>query len=259
MNRRSFLKFLATSTTAAAFGAAAYGFYEASAVVVEQPTVTLSRLPKSFDGFSIAFLTDILHGPYQDDEFLRSIVRTTNMLDPDLIVLGGNYALRDLGNVRSCFQLLKELRAPHGTFGVLGAYDHRLGADAVRTAMQHAKIIDLTDGGAWIERGTDRFRLSSLADPSSESVLRLVVNHDPRIAESVRDPRVGLLVCGSDRATQLNLPVLGTPWVGPYQPGLVTRGETKLYISRGLGVAGVPVRYGSHPEITLLTLRCSTI
>lgn len=256
MNRRTFLKFLAPSTAALALGGTAYGFYEASHVQVEQPTFALPGLPASHDGFSIAFLTDILHGPYQDDEFLRSIVRTTNLLDPDVIVLGGNYALRDAKHIRPCFDLLEDLRAPFGKFGVLGSHDHRLGAGAVRDGMRRAKIADLTENGTWFSWASGRIRLSGADDPETGDGPRILVNNDPEIAESIRDQRVGLVLGASSRVGQVNVPGVGSPWAGKYRAGFVTAPETTAYVSRGLGVAGVPVRYGSRPEITLLTLVC---
>lgn len=254
MNRRRFLKFIVPSAAALAFGGAGYGFYEASHVQVEQPSFALPGLPDSHDGLTVAFLTDILHGPYQDDEFLRAIVRTTNLLDPDVIVLGGNYALRDPKHIRPCFDLLKDLRAPYGKYGVLGAHDHRLGAEAVRDGMRRAKITDLTGTGAWLAC-SNQIRLSGADDPESGSGTRILVNNDPEIAESVRDPRVGLVLGASSRAGQVNVPGVGSPWAGKYVAGFVKAPETTAYVSRGLGVAGVPVRFGSRPEITLLTLR----
>jgi uncharacterized protein len=254
MNRRRFLQFLAPSAAAVVFGGAGYGFYEASSVQVEHPSFAIPGLSREFDGFTIAFLTDPLHGPYQDDEFLRSIVRTTNLLDPDVIVLGGNYALRDAKHIRPCFELLKELRAPLGKFGVLGSHDHRLGADAVREGMRKAKIVDLTGSGAWLARGRDRLRLASADDAESGTESRILVHNDPAIAETIRDPRVKLVLGSINRGGQLNVPGVGSPWAGKYAAGFVKSPETMAYVSRGLGVAGLPVRYGSRPEITLLTL-----
>lgn len=255
MNRRRFLQVLVPPAAALALGGTGYGFYEASHVRVEKPTFALPGLPASHDGLTVAFLTDILHGPYQDDEFLRAIVRTTNLLDPDVVILGGNYALRDAKHVRPCFELLKELRAPLGKFGVLGPHDHRLGADAVRDGMRRAKVADLTGTGAWLARSSGRIRLSGADDPELNGGARILVHNDPEIAESIRDPRVGLVLGASSRVGQVNVPGIGSPWAGKYVAGFVKAPETTAYVSRGLGVAGVPVRYGSRPEITLLTLR----
>lgn len=254
MNRRRFLQCLVPPAAALAFGGAGYGFFEASHVQVEKPTFALPGLPASQNGLTVAFLTDILHGPYQDDEFLRAIVRTTNLLDPDVIVFGGNYALRDPKHIRPCFDLLKDLRAPYGKYGVLGAHDHRLGADAVRDGMRRAKIADLTGTGAWLA-SSNRIRLSGSDDPESGTGTRILVNNDPEIAETIRDSRVGLVLGASNRAGQVNVPGVGSPWAGKYVAGFVKAPETTAYVSRGLGVAGVPVRFGSRPEITLLTLK----
>jgi uncharacterized protein len=237
MNRRRFLQMLVPTSAAVVLGGTAYGFYEASHVQVEQPTFALPGLPASHDGFTVAFLTDILHGPYQDDEYLRAIVRTTNLLDPDAIVLGGNYALRDAKHIRPTFELLKDLRAPMGKFGVLGSHDHRLGADAVRDGMRRAKIADLSDAGAWLTHGRDRIRLASADDTESGTESRILVHNDPAIAETVRDPRVKLVLGSINRGGQLNVPGVGSPWAGKYAAGFVKAPESMAYVSRGLGVA----------------------
>lgn len=254
MNRRRFLKLMAPSAAALALGGAAYGFHEASHIQVERPRYFWPDLHRKFEGLTIAFLTDILHGPYQDDEHLRSVVRTTQLLEPDLIVFGGNYSLRDARYIQPTFEILRELRAPMGKYGVLASHDHRLGAREVRDGFRRANIADLTDTGHWLTRDAGRLRISGLNDPDGADEPRLLIHNDPVIGETIRDRRVELVLCGMSRVGQVRLPGLGSPWLGKYQAGFVSTAETTIYVSRGLGVAGLPVRYGSRPEITLLTL-----
>ncbi len=250
MNRRRFLQGLAPAAAALAIGGTAYGFYEASTVEVIQVSATLPRLPGAFDRLSIAYLTDILNGPYQSEEFLRSVVRTTNLLDPDVIVLGGNYAIRDPRYIQPCFDLLKELRAPLGTFGILGPHDHRLGAGVVREAMKTARIGDLSEGGVWLSRSGARLRLRGAKD--SIVSVGVAVCSDESEAEAAVNERVDLILCGSSLQGQFNVRRLSGM---DGAASLVERQASTVYRSRGLGVAGVPVRFGSPPEIAFLTLR----
>ena len=81
--------------------------FEAGWVDVERRAVTVPRMPAGFAGMCLAFLTDIHHGPYTDVDYVRQIVRTTNLLDPDLIVLGGDYSLREAKYVGPCFEALR--------------------------------------------------------------------------------------------------------------------------------------------------------
>ena len=71
---------------------------------------------------TIAFVTDIHHGPFTSIEYVTSVVRTTLSLRPDLILLGGDYSLKDGKYIRPCFDVLAGLGASLGVFGVLGNY-----------------------------------------------------------------------------------------------------------------------------------------
>src|SRR3954471_16576343 len=124
MNRRVFLKAAAAATLPAGAAAASYGLYEAGWVEIVRPVLPLPRLPKAFDGLRIALLTDIHHGPFTSLDYVTSVVRTTLALRPDLILLGGDYSLKDGRYVAPCFEVLGGLRAPLGVYGVLGNHDY---------------------------------------------------------------------------------------------------------------------------------------
>ena len=87
----------------------------------------------------------------------------------------------------------------------------------------------------------------------------LLVSHNPDLAEVLREPRVGLMLSGHTHGGQVVFPT-GAPFVPSrygqkYLRGLVQAPETLVYVSRGLGTSGVPVRIGSRPEINLITLK----
>ncbi len=273
MNRRRCLKLIASGTAALALGGTGYGFYEANHIRVERPTFALPHLPMAFDGLRVAFLSDLLHGPYTDTAYLTTIVRTTRMLDPDLILLGGSYVLRDRRHIRPCFTELGKLRAPLGVFGVLGSHDYRHGVNETRLEMRGAGVQELTNAGVWLKRGDTRLRLAGVDDltkgqPNLSPALGdatptdacVLLSYNPAFAEGILDFRVGLVLSGSTHGGQIRLPVVGSPWLysdadQKYRAGFVQAPETTVYTSRGLGVSGLPVRLACRPELTLLTLR----
>jgi len=124
MNRRTFFRTTLAATVASPAIAAGYGLFEAGWLKVDRQTLPLARLPKAFDGTTIAFLTDIHHGPFTPLDYVLSVVRTTLSLNPDLILLGGDYSLLDAKYIRPCFEVLTALEAPMGVFGVLGNHDY---------------------------------------------------------------------------------------------------------------------------------------
>jgi len=278
MNRRQFLKGAAAATVAVGVGGLGYGFAEAGDLRVERTDVAVKNLPAAFDGFTVAFLTDIHHGPYVGVEQVTGIVRTTRQLQPDLIVLGGDYCLRDAKYIAPSFDVLKNLRADFGVFGVLGNHDHQHGLAETQAAMRTAKITEMTNAGVWLTKGGARLRLAgvddlwrgkpdlapALGDATAEDAC-VLVSHNPDFVErTLRDSRVGLVLSGHTHGGQVIVPGGTNPFIpsaygDKYAHGLVEGPTAPVYVSRGLGVTGVPVRYNCPPELTLLTLRVPAV
>ncbi|MBP3958788.1 metallophosphoesterase [Gemmata sp. G18] len=272
MNRRFFLKAALGSVIPGLAGGAAYGLFESGWVQVTRPTIVLPHLPKAFDGTTVALLTDIHHGPFTSLDYVNAIVRTTLTLRPDLIVLGGDYSLKEGKYIRPCFDAMAALNAPLGVYGVLGNHDYWHGLEETREGFRTAGIGELTNRGVWLERDGSRFRLAgvddlwmgkvdvkaALGDATPEDAC-LLLSHNPDVAEKMRDPRVGLMLSGHTHGGQVVFPTGDAPFVPShygtkYLKGLVQAPNTKVYISRGLGTTSAPFRVGSRPELTLITL-----
>ncbi len=275
MDRRIFLKAVAAAALPCAAASASYGLFEAGWVEVVRQRFALPRLPKAFDGMTVAFLADIHHGPFTNLDYVAGVVRTTLSLRPDLILLGGDYSLKDGKYIRPCFEVLAGLTAPLGVFGVLGNHDYWHGLEETREGFKSAKIGELTNRGVWVERGTDRFRLAgvddlwmgkvdvtgALGDAKPDDAC-LLVSHNPDVAEKLRDPRVGLMLSGHTHGGQVVFPG-GAPFVPShygqkYLHGMVQAPVTTVYVSRGLGCTSIPVRFASRPELTLVTLQAGS-
>ena len=160
-----------------------------------------------------------------------------------------------------------------GVFGVLGNHDYAHGQAETRDSMKAAGIHDLTNNGLWLTRGNGRLRLGGVDDlwfgrPDAKPALGdatiydacLLVSHNPDFAETLTDRRVGLMLSGHTHGGQVSLPGMANPFVPSrygmkYAKGMVEAPATKVYISRGLGLAAVPMRFNCPPELTLLTLR----
>jgi uncharacterized protein len=272
MDRRLFLRSALAAAVPVPAVVAGYGLFEAGWVRIDRQSLPLVRLPQSFDGTTLAFLADIHHGPFTNIDYVAAVVRTTLALRPDLIVLGGDYSLKDGKYIRPCFEVMAALTAPLGVFGVLGNHDYWHGVTETRAAMTAAGVIELTNAGVWVRRGSDRFRLAGVDDlwtgnanaidalgDAKRDDACLLISHNPDFAEKLRDARVGLVLSGHTHGGQVVFPG-GAPFVPSaygqkYLRGLVQAPETLVYVSRGLGTSGVPVRVASRPEINLITLK----
>ena len=282
LTRRQFLTRLALTGLLSGGAGAAYALREAHRCVVERVEVHPRHLPVPFDGLKIAFLTDTHHGPFVPVSYLEEIVRMTNALRPDVIALGGDYVQRrrplyPRGNQRHRIApgiaALAGLRAPLGCFAVLGNHDHKVSAMLTRRALAENGFVELTNTGVFLARGEARLYLCGVDDlrtgkPNLRRALGrcgpadacLLLSHNPDFVEHLSDPRVDLVLSGHTHGGQVVLPLVGAPTTASrygqkYRSGLVQGPTARVYVSRGIGTIGLPVRWGATPEITLLTLR----
>jgi uncharacterized protein len=275
MNRRQFVRAAIGSACASAFAGTCYGFFESSWITINEAAYALPRLPDSFRGTKVAFLTDLHHGPYTDISYVESIVRTTNLLQPDVILLGGDYSLRDAMYIGPAFEALAHLRAPLGVHGVLGNHDYWQGHRQTLDGFRSARITDLTNTAIRITRGGESLVLAGVDDlwrgePDAQKALKTVrpgdatlfLSHNPDYAETL-DPeqaaKIGLVLSGHTHGGQVVFPGGLAPFVpsrygSKYMRGWVDAPGVKVLVSRGLGTSMLPVRVGSRPEIHLITL-----
>lgn len=272
MNRRTFFRTVVGLGIATPIAAAGYGFAEANDVIIDRRTIALPNLPGSFDGLRVAFLSDIHVGPYLSSDFLVSVVRTVQSLNPDLILLGGDYILRDAKYIAPCFNVLKSLDAPMGIYGVLGNHDYWHDVSETKAAMKQADIGELTNTGTWLRRKGERLRLGGVDDLWSgytdvakalgnitNNDASLILSHNPDVAETADDQRIGLMLSGHTHGGQIVVPEVGSPWIPShygmkYAKGLVDAPATRVYVSTGVGMSGIPMRFNCKPQIALLTL-----
>jgi predicted MPP superfamily phosphohydrolase len=97
-----------------------YMFIEPYWIETKEITIESDQIPAQFDGKTIVFLSDIHAGPFFSQERIDSLVNQVNALDPDLILLGGDYVDGDSAYTQSTFDSLSNLEAPLGVYAVLG-------------------------------------------------------------------------------------------------------------------------------------------
>jgi len=170
-SRRQFLRQTGVLVSATPFVAAGYGLlYERQDVEVVRQRVRLARLPKTFDGFRIAQLSDIHMGPFSTAGYVRRCVAITNGLKPDLIVLTGDYIAWDPGAEREVVRALAGLRAPQGIFGCLGNHEGESNTeDYVTSLFAEQGIHILRQQRAPIQLASETVNLMGIDDPRGET------------------------------------------------------------------------------------------
>ncbi len=243
--------------------------------VVDVP-VSLPRLPRPLDGFTIAQISDVHVGPTVSRAFLAEVVRRVNELAPDLVAITGDLVDGPVGVFGKRVEPLAELRSTHGTFFVTGNHEYYSGVDAwlpvlrghgVRVMRNERVAIEIKGGAfdlAGIDdheshryhgHGPDLARALDGRDPSRAVVL---LAHQPRQVRVAAKHGVDLQLSGHTHGGQI------WPWHGIarlQQGGLLAGhyrfGETQLYVSRGTGYVGPPVRIGAPAEITRIVLKAA--
>jgi predicted MPP superfamily phosphohydrolase len=250
---------------------------EPNRLVVHPQTIRIAGWPKELSGLRIAVISDIhAGGPFIDDAKLRLIVQRTNELNPDLIVLLGDYMS---GNNWHSHRVepevfataLKDFHAPLGVYSILGNHDWWYNGQRVRRALEQNGIHVLEDEVAEIKGREKSFWLVGLADlwtrpqhieatikkaPPGSTLIALTHNPDifPRLPQSVP-----LLLAGHTHGGQVNLPLLGRP-IEPsdfgqrYAAGQVEENNHHLFVTTGIGTSILPVRFRVTPEIVILTI-----
>ncbi|MGQ0604837.1 MAG: metallophosphoesterase [Anaerolineales bacterium] len=241
---------------------------------VERVTLTLPRLPRAFDGITVAQLSDLHLGPVITPEHVHAAIDLTLSLRPDLIALTGDF-VSDLshGEAGQLTEALRRLTAPHSVFGVLGNHDWWTDARVVAEAVSRAGVVLLRNQHHAVRRGGESLYLAGVDDfweghadlgralagiPDGAAIVLLA--HEPDYADRVsRHMRVGLQLSGHSHGGQVRFPFIGPVALPPhgrrYPAGLYALDEMQLYTNRGVGMVKPAVRFNCRPEITLITLR----
>jgi len=252
------------------------GRWERETLVTERVTIALRDLPAAFDGYRIAFITDLHASPIVPRWWIEAAIRDANALKTDLIALGGDFVDDDVHYARGLSDLLRPLHAPDGVVAVLGNHDHYVGAPAVREELREAGIRELYNDHVLLARDGATIALGGVGDLECDAIdfrrafdgvaagiPRVVLSHDPDVfAFWPEDVRLDLMLSGHTHGGQAYLPVIGPPYIPSqfgfrFLAGHYQEGDRQLYVSRGVGASGAPIRWKCPPELTDITLRRS--
>lgn len=233
---------------------------------VVRVSVPIRDLPEDLQGFRIAQLSDLHVGPTIRRRFVESVVRRTNRLEPDLVAVTGDVADGLVSELREHVAPLGALRAPHGTYFVTGNHEyywdvrgwtHELGRLGVDVLQNEHRLLVQGNGRLLLAGVTD---LTAAPDPAGavagapESHVRVLLAHQPKTAYAARDAGFDLQLSGHTHGGQFFPFNLLVRLFQPFVAGLHRLEEMWLYVSRGTGYWGPPLRLGAPSEITLIEL-----
>jgi hypothetical protein len=221
-------------------------------------------------------ITDPHLGPWQSVRALRATVARLLERDPDLVLLTGDFlTMESMGTPGALHEALEPLSDREGDcFAIFGNHDHEA-PDEVRSALEANGIHLLIDeevvaqtpsgpvqliGADYVGRDRGEHLEGLLARyPRIEGHLRLLMLHDPLGFRNIAAGEIDLVLSGHTHGGQVGLVSLGLDWTVLSRSawpdhGLFARGSNRLYVHRGTGFYGFPLRIGVPGEASVMEL-----
>lgn len=263
-----FNEFLLACTLTAALSV--YGFVAARRLRVEQVVLASPKLPADSDPLRIALISDVHLGALVGVRRLRAIIAKLHELKPDLLVSAGDLVDGQADRLNGMAPLIAGFKPRYGKFAVSGNHEYFVGLD--RALAFHARA------GFTMLRGkavdiTDSLVIAGVDDPTGHSMGLPAYTEEHALREECSRDRFAILVKHQPRLVQpagggFDLQLSGHVHKGqifpfgllvrlsyPIATGLSRVGDGWLYVSRGTGTWGPPLRVLAPPEITLIELR----
>jgi uncharacterized protein len=253
---------------------------ETTQLEIHHQELSLRDLPKELSGLRIAVLADLHRGPAVSQAFLEEIVDTVNSLQPDLILMPGDFVSRSPSYFSGLTEALVRLKPRIGSFATLGNHDIWEGRDKATASLEAAGITLLQNRSLYLNRsqkltaepchglclaGVDDLwagepDLDGALGSVPHDIPVILLSHNPDVAESetLNKYRVDVQFSGHTHGGQIVLPGLGPMATASahgtkYVSGWAEGPQWRVFTTVGVGTSSIPVRIGASPEIVLFT------
>jgi len=253
-----------------ALTAGAYGFFEARDIRTERVVIKSSKIPREAGLVRIAQITDVHLGMIVREERLAKILEEVKKTDPDLLISTGDLVDAQINHLDGLTDLLQEIRPKYGKFAITGNHEYFAGLaqslDFTRRAgftmlrgegltvgglFNLAGIDDLTGQGFGLWEGLSEKNLLAGLPRDKFTIL---LKHRPLVDKN----SLGLFdlqISGHTHQGQIFPFRIFTRIFFPYVGGLFELPNKEiLYVSRGSGTWGPPIRFLTPPEVTIFEL-----
>ena len=260
--------------------AATFGLISGLAVPsVKEQNITIQKLPSSLNNFTIAVLTDLHIDRLTDKSKIEKIVKKTNNLQPNIIVILGDVADGSTTELAELLAPLQNLKAKNGVYGVVGNHEYYSGYEDYQKLFKQfgvkmlnnkfiplmnnqIALIGITDRAALQSRFKSKLpapNLSKAAKGSELYPIKILLAHRPAIASDAKKFNIDLQLSGHTHGGSILLfDSIVAMSNGSFSSGLykLPNSKTQLYVSNGSGIwSGFPFRIGRASEITLIRLK----
>ena len=280
--RRRFLRQTSATGVGLAVWVGARGRIEAASDPdIVRLELSFPDLPPGLDGLRLVQISDLHAGPLVEAAQVQRWRRLAEGERPEVLLITGDLVDSLPGESQAVVDAFRDFRAPLGRFAILGNHDYFTDPRPIWKAVGDIGVEFLENRNAVVERKGARLGLVGLQDPMARhgrfrsiyfgpgpapelalqglapDAWRLCLSHRPSDWHLAKRTGARLTLSGHTHGGQVNLipGVSSALLLGPYTQGLYQEDGLSMYVNRGLGVVGLPMRVGAPPEISVVTLR----
>lgn len=287
LSRRKFVRYATMGISTYAFAGATYGMIKHDSYEIDYKNITIENLPPELRGTTITLLSDIHAGQYMNEKEMREYADVINSLESDIVCIPGDFVNFESKDIHMLTSAFRDVKAKHGIYGSLGNHDFFQDADYVAKALNNESPIqllrnehrvinikgkelymlgidDTQSSGARMEEvlkyygAMDEYLMNN--DPKFKNSPKVLLCHKPYGFDTLATRNIDLVLSGHTHGGQVvpikfgtfNLSFAAT--VSKYIEGIYKIGKSNMYVSRGIGSVGLPIRINCPPEITKITL-----
>jgi len=246
------------------------GYNNAIRIVINRESIQFSDLPSVFHGYTFLHLSD-LHADFFSG-YDRIICESIKNLHYDACVMTGDYRAKISGSIKSPLEAMKKIvstiRAKDGIFATLGNHD----TYQMAVPLEKMGLTVLANESIYINRENSRIQITGIDDPyyyytdqaltaleETADEFKIALVHTPSLYDIAAENGYRLYLCGHTHGGQICLPgghpiILHLKHGRKYYRGLWRHKKMTGYTSQGCGTIGIPIRFNTESEVTLITL-----
>ncbi len=287
-SRRKFLRTATFAVSSYAFAGAAYGIIRHDAFKIDKQQIEIANLPQELKGLTLTLISDIHAGQFMLEDEMHEYANVINDIGSDIIFIPGDFVNFDPQDSKSVARAFRDLKAKHGVYGTLGNHDFFVNPDYVADVMnnespvkvlrnKHEKITvngkdlyilgvdDTRDSGIRTNDVILNYIDNTIAEAGASNTSyadspKILLCHKPYAFDDIAKRDLDLVLSGHTHGGQVvpfkfgDFNLSFAAFVSKYISGYYNIGKANMYISRGIGTVGLPIRLNCPPEITKITL-----